>query len=98
MDASELKRTWVDVYGRPQTVLKIAFLTSVEVRQRSLPIETKHRESADVCRRPRTSASLAVYLAVMAGTPASDLGSRSWLVPANDDLSADNTLNPAGAG
>ena len=63
-DVSELKRTWVDMYGRPQTVLKTAGPTSIAVHSRLLTIDDRPRQSANVYSCPQSSTSLAVLLAV----------------------------------
>jgi hypothetical protein len=63
-DVRERKRTWMESYGRPQTVLKTAGLTSADVHQRPPRFNLCCRDSVVVRYRPQSSASLAVILAV----------------------------------
>ncbi len=63
-DLGDRKRTWVDLYGRPQTVLKTAGLRSTDVRQRPQQFSRMRRQSMNVRIHPPLSAALAVFLAV----------------------------------
>src|SRR6266487_3911229 len=71
----------MDLYGRPQTVLKTAFLTSANVYRSRLKMETCSQPSADVRSRSLRFANLAVVLAVSVATRPrlSDHRCRLWL-------------------
>ena len=60
----------------PQTVLKTAFLTSIEVRGHPLPIESRKARSARVRCHPSVCTRLAVILAVMRPGDSHSQGSR----------------------
>jgi hypothetical protein len=63
-DGDERMRSWTDVDGRPQTVLKTAGLASVVVRKCSPEIRSEMHDSLVACQSSPSSASLAVILAV----------------------------------
>jgi hypothetical protein len=64
VDVDGRTRTWANVYGRPQTVLKTAELTSADVHQSPPRFNLCCRHSAVMRYRPQSSAGLAVFLAV----------------------------------
>jgi hypothetical protein len=57
-------RTKLDVCGPPQTVLKTALLSSINIRDRPGSIEISLQESAEVCCCLLAFTKLAVMLAV----------------------------------